>query len=228
MTLIMSGVAGMTTILLLLFRKRQYNISWTAMVGIIFFVGIVGYLGAALASFLSYNSWTGIRFYGKAVFATIALYVVSKVLKSESTIIMDYYAPVDIAALIVMKMNCMRAGCCSGIELYLDSNGQPVLFPSQQVELIVAFVLFSAIIIMECTSKFDGYRYSIYLLVYGVSRYILDMFRADEGNAIDIGYFSISICQLFCCISMCLGIVGIYTVRKRKLTSKDEDSKQVH
>lgn len=217
MTLAMMGVAAITTVLLLVLRRKKYDMSWLAVILILLTVGIIGYYGAAFASFLSYGSWNGIRFYGKALFATIALFLSSKVMRINCFKVMDYYAPVDIFALIIMKINCARAGCCAGIKLFSTDGSDGMIFPSQYVELVVAGIIFLAILVLEMRNCGDGYRYSMYITVYGVTRFVLDSLREEPGKMINLIGVQISITQIICLILTGLGILLIINRVKKEI-----------
>lgn len=212
--LVMCCLSALSTVFLVLLRKRRYNINWGEVLTILFVVGIVGYFGAALGSFLSYGSWLGIRFYGKALVVTAVLFVIEK-LRKKSDSIMDFYAPIDICALIIMKVNCLRAGCCSGIELYVNKSGEIVRFPSQLAELIVAIMIFLLIIFLEFKTNCNGHRYYIYLLAYGSTRLIFDFFRSDPGKAISVITVDISVTKIICIFLAFIGIVGIFIPKKQ-------------
>ena len=218
MTYFMMAVSGVATFLLLFLRKKKYDISWVTLLSILFVVGIVGYYGAAFATYLSDGVWPGIRFYGKVLFVTIALYFTSKIFKRNWAEIMDYYAPVDILALGIMKINCLRFGCCSGIEIQM-TNGGSFIFPSQIAELVCAFIIFIVLISLECLGKGRHYRYAIYLISYGLTRFAFDVFREDRGTIIGFFNIDISVAQMFCVIIVFLGIAGVWLVRNEKVSS---------
>lgn len=213
--LIVSLTSGISTILLLFCRRKQYDISWKQVIIILLVVGGVGYFGAIFGSWLSYGSWRGIRFYGKALFVTFTLIGLAKLFKKESTAITDYYGPVDILALVIMKINCYMTGCCAGIDLYVNDQGERITFPSQIAELLVAAALFALIIILEKKKKCNGYRYYLYLLIYGITRFIFDYFRVTPSNKIFLMGAPITVTQIFCAILMVVGIIGIYHVVRK-------------
>ena len=213
--LVMCCLSALSTILLILLRKRKYNINWGEVLIVIFVIGIIGYVGASLGSYLSYGSWLGIRFYGKALVVTAALLVIAKICKKSNSI-MDFYAPIDICALIIMKVNCLRADCCSGIELYVNKSGEIVRFPSQLAELVVAILIFLLVLCLEIKAKCNGYRYYIYLLAYGSTRLVFDFFRSDPGKAISVVAVDISVTKLICIFLALIGIVGICISKKQE------------
>lgn len=222
-TYLMMGLSGVSTFLLLFFRKKKYGISWFNLVVILVVIGVVGYYGAAGATYLADGVWPGIRFYGKVLFVTISLWIFSKILKLNCSQLMDYYAPVDIFALVVMKINCLRFGCCAGIEVCL-SAGRCFYFPSQIVELLVALVIFALLMALEFLDKCNGYRYSLYLICYGLTRFVLDALREDRGRVFNFFDLSVSVAQLFCIVLVCLGIANICFVKKQKAIVKMPNS----
>ena len=204
-------ICSVSTVLLLIFRRKRYNISLSATVFVLIFVGFFGYLGSSLASYVSYGEWSGFRFYGKVVFATLTLVVLSHVLKIDTSKILDFYSPADILALAIMKVGCVETGCCSGIELYLNQSGHSVYFPSQIVELFVALMLFMTIIFLEKLSICEGYRYDFYLISYGITRLILNYFRKNPGESLYLSQYKINTVTIFCIIIICFGVLGIYS-----------------
>lgn len=220
MTYFMMGISGIATFLLLSLRRKKYGISWTTVIIVLSVAGIVGYYGAAFSTYLSDGVWPGIRFYGKVLFVTISLFVTSKILKRNPAEVMDYYAPVDIFALGIMKINCMRFGCCAGIEMNL-ADGSSFIFPSQIAELLVAFLIFAVLITLECIGKCNHYRYSFYLISYGLTRFVFDILREDRGTTFSFSNLNISVAQIFCVIIVFLGVVCIYSVRQEKAKNKN-------
>lgn len=206
MTFVMAGASAITTALLLILRRDKYEMSWIKIILLFLVIGVIGCFGAMFASYVSYGYWSGIRFYGKALFVTIALYLLAKMMKVDYFKLMDYYAPIDIFALVIMKANCMRAGCCAGIMIYTSNNNVGVVFPSQQVEFIVAAIIFFTIIVLENRGLCNGYRYALYIIMYGLTRFVFDFLREDPGEMICIFGVLVSITQIFCAILMSLGI----------------------
>jgi prolipoprotein diacylglyceryltransferase len=215
MTYFMMVISGVSTFLLLSLRKKKYDISWLTLVIILVVAGTVGYYGAAFATYLSDGVWPGIRFYGKVLFVTISLFFTSKIIKRDYAEILDYYAPVDILALGIMKVNCLRFGCCAGIEMHV-TDSRSFIFPSQIAELLCAVIIFAVLIGLEHMGKYRHYRYAMYLVSYGLTRFVFDAFREDRGRVFRIFNLDISVAQIFCAIIVYIGIVGICCVRNEK------------
>ena len=84
-----------------------------------------------------------------------------------------------------------------------------MIFPSQYVELVVAGIIFFAIMVLEMRNCGDGYRYSMYITVYGVTRFVLDSLREEPGKMINLIGVQISITQIICLILTVIGILLI-------------------
>lgn len=214
--LIVSLASGISSVLLLFCRRKQYDMSWKHVIIILLVVGGVGYFGAVFGAWLSYGSWRGIRFYGKALFVTFTLIGLAKLFKKDSTAITDYYGPIDILALVIMKINCYRTGCCAGIDLYVNEQGERITFPSQIAELLVAAVIFLLTMLLERKKKCEGYRYYLYLLIYGSTRFIFDYLRVSPSNELYFFDVTITVTQVICVLLTVIGLVGIHSVKRQK------------
>lgn len=208
----MSGIAGLATIIVLLIRRKKYFISYRMMVSIMIIVGIMGYLGATTSSYLAFENWQGIRFYGRILFAVYTLLGMSILCKAEWKGLVNYYAPADIVALIIMKFNCLRTGCCSGI--ILNYSGKQVQFPCQIGEIVVAVIILIVIFLMEHSSRWHDYQYSFMLVGYGLTRYIFDFLRKSKGNIISIGNIGMTVGQVFCLLLIVTGILMYRKIQK--------------
>ena len=149
---------------------------------IVFTVAIVpiGMFCGKLMRLVEAGTWTGVSFYGAVLFAPFLMVIVGFLLKirPEKTLMMC--APAGCVALVFMKIQCMITGCCYGkILRYLD-NGRPVRFPSQMVEMVVGIILLIVIMRLVTSKKQQDFVYAWFLLLYGSSRFILNLFRDTE------------------------------------------------
>lgn len=80
------------------------------------------------------------------------------------------------------RLGCLMAGCCYGkattsaIGVLAQAPGRHI--PVQLFEAIFLFAL-SAVLIVLFVKKYDKICFPIYLLAYGVFRFIIEYFRAD-------------------------------------------------
>lgn len=141
---------------------------------------VAGTLGTYLMYYLESGYIGGTSFYG-AVFLVPVLFVpVAKLLRLPYGQALDLCATGECAMLAVMKVQCLLSDCCRGMVLYTDAAGANVRFPSQLAELVNALVLMVILLCLSRKEKNQGKLYPMYMLLYGLTRFVLNLFR--EGK----------------------------------------------
>jgi phosphatidylglycerol:prolipoprotein diacylglycerol transferase len=145
-------------------------------------------------------------FYGGLILAvTVALWYIRKIgLPLWTTC--DVFAPGIALGHVVGRFGCFFAGCCFGKETHVPwaitfhdpfaaaNVGTPLgipLHPTQLyeagAELIILFVLLAS---ERKGRPFAGRTFWLYMLLYAISRFIIEFFRGDERGT--VGIFSTS------------------------------------
>ena len=104
----------------------------------------------------------------------------------------------DIAAISVVighaigRLGCTAAGCCYGkpvpehsfwehfaIKFPENSAAPPgmKLYPTQPLEAIASFLIFLLLFFLYKRKLFDGQIFALYIVLYGIERFILEFFR---------------------------------------------------
>ena len=165
----------------------------------------------------------GFVFYGGLLGGILGVFIYSKQFKIPFKSLILTLVPIIPLVHAIGRIGCLCAGCCYGMEYdgfgaivfhnsFLAPNNVP-LFPMQIVEAICNLIIF--VILLATYKKFLGtYKtLGLYLISYGIVRFILEFFRGDLIRGI---YFSLSTSQW---ISIALFIVGvgifIYEHRKK-------------
>lgn len=162
--------------------------------------GIVAFLFAGLFDSVSkireYGEYkiAGISFYGGLIGAVICLYVLLKFSKQKTQYSMSEWYNLLTLPLITFhffgRLGCFFGGCCYGKSttgflgvLFPDNpahgifhNGEKC-YPTQLFEALALIIIF--IITLIAQNKFE-----IYLLLYSVSRFIIEIFRGDNRGYI--------------------------------------------
>lgn len=143
---------------------------------------IAGTLGTFLLYFVENGKFGGTSFFG-AIFLVPLLFIpVASVLKVPYGRLMDLCAPAECAMLVVMKIQCLLTGCCGGRLVHF--NGVEFVFPSQIAELINALILCVLLLLMARKIKNPGKVFPCYMILYGVTRFVLNLFRNVKNMAI--------------------------------------------
>ena len=199
----------------LFFNRKKLNASWWESLICVLIGLTTGFAGAKLmyaienGSFSSFNfSINSISLYGSILFFPIFPFIYSLIKKSSPSRFFDLYVIPICLTLIVLRINCIKHGCCGGIII----NNYEVL--PREIE-IVSFSLFSIIFgTLIIKNKCIGKIYPLFLISYGELRFILEFFR--KGNNI-IGPFHIA--HFWSITSITIGIIVLviqYIIFKRK------------
>jgi len=107
----------------------------------------------------------------------------------------DIFAPAIVIAHAISRIGCFLNGCCYGrptdswlgVSFPPDSPagsvGKP-LIPIQLFSSLGLFVIFAILLTLKPYKKFDGQLFWLYVLLYGLSRSIIEIFRGDPRGHI--------------------------------------------
>lgn len=109
----------------------------------------------------------------------------------------DLIAPGLALGHAVGRLGCFSAGCCYGRPtsepwgviftnpLANEVTGTPLgvrLHPTQLYEMVAELINFGVLYWMATRKKFDGQVIGLYMIVYGIERYVIEFFRGDPGR----------------------------------------------
>jgi len=113
------------------------------------------------------------------------------------------------------------AGCCYGVPYhgplaikFTDPHSLApkgiYLFPSQPISSLANFLIFFILYFLYKRKKFDGQIFSLFLILYGIFRFIIEFFRATPKII-----FGLSENQILSLIFILVGII-IYLKRLKE------------
>lgn len=139
-------------------------------------------------------------FYGGLILAvTVALWYIRKVgLPLWTTC--DVFAPGIALGHVVGRFGCLFAGCCFGRETHVPwaitfkdrfaaaNVGTPLgvpLHPTQLYEAGAEFIILMALLWSERKGRpYPGRTFWLYMLLYAISRFIIEFYRGDERGTV--------------------------------------------
>ena len=142
-----------------------------------------------------YNLYLGgIDFMGGFVSGAIVFYLIKQILKTDNKLAFNFLVPFIIIVHFFGRIGCFLAGCCYGkstnliIGVAYPDNSLPALHfgtnihlhPTQLYEAVFLGLLF---ILVTKLIRFD-FRIPIYLMMYGLFRFFIEYFRADDRGQI--------------------------------------------
>ena len=179
---------------------------------------VSGLMGVCLMYFIENGKFGGLSFYGGVFFVPLFMIPVSRLVSVPARDLIDLSAPSVSTMLAVMKVECLRTGCCGGKVLYVTETGSLVRFPSQAAELASGLVIAAALILLMRSEKNRGKIYPYFMLIYGVVRFVLNWFRDTEAFLLGLpagNFWSI--------ISVLIGIAWIVLHRRRESNAEKKD-----
>ena len=204
------------------FQAKKYEVQRWKIIPIAFALTVAGTLGTYIWFFIENLSFGGRSFYGAVFFVPLVFLLLPYAIKMPYGQIMDFCAPAECIMLSFMKVQCLVTGCCAGRTLFVNELGEAVLFPSQLVELIAAYAIGMALMILSMQEKHKEKIYPWYLILYGASRFVLNFFRAEwelySGGIPPLG-------TIWSVVAVAIGICWIIYYNKK--TQKTEEPEEI-
>jgi phosphatidylglycerol---prolipoprotein diacylglyceryl transferase len=150
--------------------------------------------------------WSGGVFYGGLILAVIVAVIYIRRIGLPLWTTCDVFAPGIALGHVVGRMGCFFAGCCYGKPTSMPwgitftdpfaavNVGTPLNIPLHPTQLYEAGAEALILIVLLTTEsrgrRFAGRTFWLYMALYGVSRYVIEMFRGDPRGS--VGMFSTS------------------------------------
>ena len=161
----------------MLAANRNTRVPWYKLCAASVLLTLSGLAGAMLMAFIESGNWGGRSFFGALFLAPVLMVPVALALRIPWRDMLDLCAPAECVMLALLKVQCTIDGCCYGMLLRIDMTGRPIRFPSQIVECACALVLMLVLVVMMRKNWGRGRIYAWYMLLYGVSRFALNLLR---------------------------------------------------
>lgn len=163
----------------------------------------------------------GFVLYGGLILGLITVYTYCRVKKVDFAYYMDLFIPTIPMGHAFGRFGCFMAGCCYGQQtdswigvIFPEGSLAPVgvpLIPTQLISGIGNLIIASILIASYGKLKYRGNTGALYLLLYGVCRFIIEFFRNDYRGA--IGFLSTS---QFISIFVITISIGLFIFNKKR------------
>lgn len=158
-------------------QMKWYQIkTWKSVIISVMLV-LTGLVGSEFWYFVENGIFGGRSFYGVVFIVPFVFFPVAKVLRIPYGLTLDFCAPAGCLTLAMVKIQCLRDGCCDGIALYLDENYNYVKFPSQILEMIIFCVIGFVLMKISSNRKNQKKVFPYFMVLYGATRFVLNFFR---------------------------------------------------
>ncbi len=178
-------------------------------------------------TFLQYFNNSGLVYYGSFIGCILMLVLFCLVYKESFWKVVDTILPSLPLAQAIGRVGCFMVGCCWGIpyEHGCVFHNSPIpgiptdipLLPVQLIESICVFILFIVMVVYGRKVRKPGRILSMYLIGYGIIRFVLEFFRYDARRGF-VGEFSVS--QWISLILIGIGVIILLFYRSKNGRSK--------
>ncbi|MDR0822481.1 MAG: prolipoprotein diacylglyceryl transferase [Endomicrobium sp.] len=166
----------------------------------------------------------GLTFYGGFILAFVFLIIFVKKKKMSLPKILDLLAPAAVLGHFFGRLGCFAAGCCHGIPTDMPWGvifREPTLshivdIPVHPAELYEAFGNLTIFFILNHYNKKEhksGRTFALYMLLYGILRFICEFFRGDFRGAYIL---SLSPAQFISIFLIIFSIVIMYRTKNAR------------
>ncbi len=202
---------------------------------------VIGFLSAALFqsfyNFLSnpeggFKLGGGITFIGGLIGGAGTFLIIYFAFRKKVSIplirFMNFAPPCILIAHAFGRLGCLFAGCCHGTFLGTNEvfgglfmkgeSGWGYYVPTQLYEALFLFVLFGVTLFLTMKKDFK-HNLALYLIGYGVFRFIIEFVRADEARGV---LFGLPPSQFWSIIMVIVGIALIFFVEWYYINKKPD------
>jgi phosphatidylglycerol:prolipoprotein diacylglycerol transferase len=148
----------------------------------------------------------------------------------------DVFAPGIALGHVIGRFGCFLAGCCYGREttvpwsvvftdpFALANAGTPLnvhLHPTQLYESGAEALILAGLLALEKRGRpFPGRTFWTYMLVYGLSRFVIEFFRGDRGRGLYFGD-AVSLSQIISIVLVPLSLVMLWWLSRQPAPTRD-------
>jgi phosphatidylglycerol:prolipoprotein diacylglycerol transferase len=194
-------------------RAKSRNLDSTRVMDLGIYVIISALLGAKLLLFIrDFQAFRnnpaellnllreGGDFYGGLILAVLVAFWYIRRVGLPLWTTCDVFAPGIALGLVIGRFGCFFAGCCYGKQTsvpwaitftnaFANTNvGTPLNVPLHPTQLYEAGANFLILIFLLATErlgrKFAGRTFWLYMLLYSVTRYVIEFYRGDERGSV--------------------------------------------
>ena len=162
----------------------------------------------------------GLAFYGGLITAILASLVFMIVNRMDIFKTADLFAPYLALGHAIGRIGCFFNGCCYGMPskhnvlsvIYPGLDNVP-RYPIQLYAAGLLLLLFIFLKFLQEKNKFDGLIFILYIVLYGVIRFLLDFLRGDDLLYV-FGFTVSQLISVFFIIVMTVTFIFLYFRKK--------------
>ena len=157
----------------------------------------------------------GLKFDGLSLFGAIFItplfaFLVSFFRKDKTARLLDEIIYFELIMLVAIRTGCFLQGCCEGITLW-KGELNPIVLPAQLIEAFLDLLILEYCIKLRDSRGKEGRMFPWFMMLYGVSRFLLEFIRNNPKALLCFTYS-----QIFAVICFLFGWLLLKYFTKRK------------
>lgn len=202
----------------LLVAKERIRLKWWQALVAALFHTVLGVLSVKAFAWFETMDFSNMSLFGGIFLMPIYYFAFSKVSKRSAADCFDCFAVCIILTLALARVNCIISGCCKGA--YIPGT-DGLRFPTRELEIIFHVILLVIFIRKVLKNESRGEIYPLYMISYGVFRFVTEFFRAADSpfGIIHLGH-------IWAIVSFCVGL-SVYSSQRTRKNKKAENSKSM-
>lgn len=193
--------------------EKKLNLKWQEALLVALGHVIIGWSCMRLMAYLEvgfdFEKAASMRIYGMIFALPVLYYVWAKRTKRNTALVLDVAAICVIFGCISGRLNCLTGNCCRGVLIH---EGGELRWPIRELELVFYIVF----LVIWCRKIYKGKTcgqvYPIYLITYGILRFICEWRREEFTTQIGI----LRLAHIWSLIAVAAGIIMYTTWKKNR------------
>lgn len=185
--------------------KNFFKISFMQIIFVILCV-LCAFLMAKLENIISGNNDGYFSLFGLILFLPALIYLLCRIFKIKYCDFYDFESESIILIVILMRLNCIYKGCCLG-KIATSFDGR---YPTREVEIALNTIYLAFYFIFKNKIK-KGMSYPIYMIFYGIVRFIIQFYRSYDG----LWGTNIAFGHIWSIVSIVVGIITLVILHFR-------------
>ena len=202
--------------------QKELRIKWYVTFILSLLVAVFGVISAIIFAkiegAITKNPDGNMSIYGGIFFMPLFCLLGALIFLRSKRVVLDVFTLPIVSVATLARVNCLIKGCCLGNPI----PGTDYLWPTREAELVFDVVFLIVIARMTAKKQFKGYNYPLYLISYGVFRFIIQWFRA-EGFSV-AGPLTLS--HVWSILSVTVGLVILLLLIRYNKTNHKKRKKQ--
>ncbi len=167
----------------------------------------------AVIETMNIKNFGNLSIFGATFFMPLLFFVFAKLGKRSAADVFDIGTVSMMFTLMCSRFNCLVSGCCYGISFF---NSPTLRWPTREAEIVFYVVLILVLALRMKKNQSGGTNYPIYMIAYGIFRFIVEWVRHYDGNSV------VHKAHVWALISLALGISILVEMK----AAKNKNSRQ--